>query len=672
MSLLTASNLSKSFGPIDIFSGISLSIPPRARIAIVGPNGIGKTTLLRILLGLEEPSSGQVTQARNISISYLPQEAGLNGGHTLWEECLKPLEDLLQLETLLSQLEASMSDPEQAEAAIERYGKLQPEFELLGGYTYETRIRQTLSGLGFDENDFNRPITQLSGGQRTRAVLARLLLSNPDLLILDEPTNHLDISAVEWLENYMKQWQGATLIVSHDRYFLDQVVDHIWEMSSDRLEVYRGNYTAYVNQRQERWDLRQQYFENEKERLLKDLDYIKRNISGQNTQQAKGRLKRSSREIQAIEQLGIDGFHGKSWGEISLVTEISDHPMGVEELERRIRALRGPRHRPPHLHLNLKADLRSGDLVLRTRNLAIGYADEGKALFYSPDLLLKRGECAAVIGPNGAGKTTFLKTLLEKLPPLEGEVILGASLEIGYFAQAHEELRPERSLVEEIQSVAPEMYLAEVRNYLARFLFTGEDVFKKVEVLSGGERGRLALAKLSLSNANLLLLDEPTNHLDIPSQEILQEVLADFPGTILLVSHDRYLIDALATQIWEILTDQRTLQTFDGAYTKYREFLEKKRANQLAQALSRPDSTQRSHERTNTARERRWVARLKEIEDHIQELEAKLAGISRRLENPPADLEKVHQLGKQYMQLQEALNQSMQEWEDFHESEPNR
>lgn len=671
MSLLTATNLSKSFGVNDIFSGISLSIPQRARIAIVGPNGIGKTTLLRILLGLDEPSNGQVTTSRNLTTGYLPQEAGLSGSHTLWQECLKALGYLLDLESELTQLEKLMGDPEQAEAALERYGKLQQEFDLLGGYTYETRIRQTLSGLGFDESDFNRPITQLSGGQRTRAVLARLLLSNPDLLILDEPTNHLDIAAVEWLESYMRQWQGAALIVSHDRYFLDQVVDQIWEMSADRLEVYRGNYSAYVHQRQERWDLRQQLFESEKERLLKDLDYIKRNISGQNTQQAKGRLKRASRQIQVIEQLGIDALQGKNWGEISLQVEGSDHPMGVEELERRIRALRGPSNRPPHLHLKLKTDLRSGDLVLRTRDLAIGYADEGKALFHCPDLLLKRGECTAIIGPNGAGKTTFLKTLLEKLPPLEGEVILGTSLEIGYFAQAHEDLNPKRSLVEEIQSVAKDMYLAEVRNYLARFLFWGDDVFKKVAVLSGGERGRLALAKLSLTKANLLLLDEPTNHLDIPSQEVLQEVLAEFPGTILLVSHDRYLIDALASQIWEILADERALQVFEGAYTQYRQFLEKQRAEQLALAAEKQETNPRNRERSNTIyQERRRAARVKAIEDHIHELETQLAEISRKLEKPPSDLEKVHRLGRQYMQLQEELNRSMQEWEDLHESLP--
>ena len=479
MSLLSASNLAKSFGPTDIFSGISIEIPYGARIAIVGPNGIGKTTLLRILVGLDEPSAGQVSRARSMKLGYLPQEASLSGSHTLWDECLRALGDLLDQEAELVRLEHAMSDPDQVDEILERYGRLQQAFELAGGYTYETRIRQTLSGLGFDTNDYRRPITQLSGGQRTRAVLARLLLSNPDLLILDEPTNHLDIEAVEWLEGYLSQWEGATLIVSHDRYFLDKVVDHIWEMRTGSIETYRGNYSAYVQDRQRRWELQKQLYESEKERLEKDLDYVKRNIAGQRTQQAKGKLRRLSREVEAIESLGFQAVQSKNWAEISSLADISDHSMSVDEVDRRIRSLRGPRNRPPQLNLHLKASTRSGDLVLRTRNLAIGYPDEGRPLFTSPDLLLKRGECAAVIGPNGAGKTTFLKTLLEQMPPLSGEVVLGASLNIGYFAQAHEDLNPAFTLVEEIDSVAPDMLLADIRDYLARFLFTGDEVFKK-------------------------------------------------------------------------------------------------------------------------------------------------------------------------------------------------
>jgi ATP-binding cassette subfamily F protein 3 len=667
MSLISATNLAKSYDPVDIFSGITLGIPRGARIAIVGPNGIGKTTLLRILVGEEEPSAGRVHRARGLRLGYLPQEAGLTGPHTLWEECLRALEDLRQMEAELAGLEAAMGDPQRAEEALARYGPLQLEYERRGGYTYETRIRQTLTGLGFDPSDYKRPLTQLSGGQRTRTLLARLLLAGPDLLILDEPTNHLDIAAVEWLESYLSQWEGAALIVSHDRYFLDKVTDHIWEMGRSGLEVYRGNYSAYLQQRQERWEQRQQVYTAEKERLEKELDYIKRNISGQNVLQAKGRLRRVSRYLDAIEKGGLQAIQGKKWAEISDELGVTSQMMSVEEVERRIHGLREPSARPPGLRLNLKTRLRSGDLVLRTYNLEIGYVDEGRPLFRAPDLVLRRGECAALIGPNGAGKTTFLKTLLQRTQPLSGEVALGASLDIAYFAQAHEDLHPERTLVEEIDAVAPHMLLAEIRHYLARFLFTGEDVFKKVEVLSGGERGRLALAKLTLSNANLLLLDEPTNHLDIPSQETLQEVLAEYQGTILLVSHDRYLIDALATQIWEIEPDQAAMRWFEGTYSQYRQQREAEKAA-AAEARSREpahDQKPRPAALSPDARKRR--ARLKQVEELIGGLEEQLNSLSHKLENPPADPAKVQKLGQEYVRIQAELDQLLQEWEGLHE-----
>lgn len=662
MSLITASDLAKSFGPVDIFSGISLSIPKDARIAIVGPNGVGKTTLLRVLFGVDEPTSGNIARSRNLILGYLPQEAVLDSSHTLWDECLSALADIRALEAELRELEHQMSDPHQAEDALARYGKLQVTFESLGGYTYETRIRQILTGLGFEPADYQRPIPQLSGGQRTRAVLARLLLSGPDLLILDEPTNHLDIHAVEWLEGYLSQWEGAVLIVSHDRYFLDRVVDHIWEMRKDGLETYHGNYSAYIQQRQERWDLLQKIYLSEKERLIKELDYVKRNIAGQNTTQAKGKLRRLSREVEAIQSLGFAALQNKSWAEISILADISEHSMGVEEVERRIHSLRPPQKRPPHLHLNLKSNLRSGDLVLRTRNLAIGYPDEGRPLFTAPDLLLKRGECAAIIGPNGAGKTTFLKTLLDQMPPLSGEVILGASLKIGYFAQAHEGLNPDSTLVEEIEGVAHHMLLGEIRDYLARFMFSGEDVFKKVGVLSGGERGRLALAKLSLAHANLLLLDEPTNHLDIPAQEVLQEVLDEFQGTILLVSHDRYLIDVLGSQIWEIEPDQAELKVFAGTYSEYRAMQLVEKESSAIQQTAASRQNRLSQPRTSNE-ERRLKNRLKELEEVIHQLEVDLKFLSQRLEKPPAEPTKVQELGENYVRLQAELETYLAEWE---------
>ncbi len=669
MSLITATNLAKSYGPDDIFSGVSFAIPKGARAAIVGPNGIGKTTLLRILGGDETPSDGTVFRAKLLKMGYLPQEAANDAAFeadtSLWNTCLTALDTLRQMEAELARLESLMSDPLEAETALAKYGPLQAEFERRGGYTYINRIQQVLTGLGFSRNEFDFPLRYLSGGQRTRALLARLLLSDPDLLILDEPTNHLDIAAVEWLEDYLTHWDGAALIVSHDRYFLDRVATVIFEMSRSGFETYHGNYSAYVQDRQRRWELRQQIFETEKERLEKEIGYIRKNISGQNVLQAKGKLRRLTRYLQAVEQIGLENVVGRQWGEISEEVSTSTSPFSVEEAERRVRSLRPPANRPPGLSLHLHATYRSGDIVLRTQALRVGFPET--PLFFAGDIELRRLETAALIGPNGAGKTTFLKTILGQKPPLKGDVSLGASLKIGYFAQAHEDLHPERTLMEEIDSVAPQMLAAEVRKYLARFLFTGDDVFKKVSVLSGGEGSRLALAKLALAGANLLLLDEPTNHLDIPSQEILQEVLDNFQGTILLVSHDRYLIDALATQIWEIDEDQGELRVFKGTYSEYREWLlaEKERAKAEEAAQPRKSDLPRKEPSRITPEEKRRRNRIKSIEDQIGELEGQLATLSRLLENPPADPAKVQKLGRDYVRTQAELEAKMKEWEEL-------
>ncbi|GAB4398737.1 MAG: ABC-F family ATP-binding cassette domain-containing protein [Anaerolineales bacterium] len=667
MSIITATNLSRNFGATDIFQNISFQLPPNARVAIVGPNGIGKTTLLRILIGQDQPSSGTLHIARGARLGYLAQEAVLNQTHTLWEECLSALQNLLSLEAEIAALEHQIST-HHTEDLLERYGRLQIQFEQQGGYTYPARIKHILTGLGFDESDYAMPLPQLSGGQRTRAVLARLLLSSPDLLILDEPTNHLDIHAVEWLEGYLSQWQGAALIVSHDRYFLDRVCNQIWELTPNGLETYRGNYSAYVQQRQERWQRREETFQSEKEKLLKEIEYIKKNISGQNTLQAKGKLKRLTRIVQAIEQAGLEAVLNSNWSELAVTTTTS--PFSVEEAERRVRALHLASHRPPQIHLHLHARQRSGNIILRTRSLLIGYP--GNPLFTVPDLELRRQECAALIGPNGAGKTTFLKTILGKLPPLQGETTLGASLQIGYFAQAHEDLHPQNSLMQEIERVAPHFLPGQTRDHLGKFHFSGDEVFKTVNVLSGGERGRLALAKLALSGANLLLLDEPTNHLDIPSQEILQTVLDEFQGTILLVSHDRYLIDALASQIWEIQADERTLEVFPGTYSEYRthkESLAQKAELAGADGESRTrkeDYAQKARERNRIqAEERRRTAQIERLEAEIHALEQQLSHVSAQLANPPTDPTIVEKLGNDYLHLQAQLAPRYTQWEQL-------
>jgi ATP-binding cassette subfamily F protein 3 len=667
MSLITISNLSKSFGPMDLFKGISFSVAKGARLAIVGPNGIGKTTLLRILVGLDEASGGTVARAKSLRTGYLPQEAGFDMQGTVWDACMAVFSDLQARQQELHELEGEMSDPARSAEVLERYGKLQQEFERRGGYTYATRIKQVLTGLGFAAEDYHLPLEHLSGGQRTRAYLAHLLLSEPDLLLLDEPTNHLDIAAVEWLEGYLSQWQGAALIVSHDRYFLDKVSTGMLEMTTAGLEHYPGNYSAYLRERQIRADHRQEVFEAEKEKLLKDVEYIKKNISGQNTSQAKGKLRRLSRIVQAIEQIGFQAVLNQKWAETSGSVTIATSPFGVEEAEKRVRSLRSPVRTLPRLHLKLRAANRSGELVLRSENLAIGFP--GRALFSAPDILLRRGECAALIGPNGAGKTTFLKTILEQVKPLKGRVKLGSALQIGYFAQAHEGLHPANTLLQEIDAVMPGWLPGQIRDYLGKFLFSGDDVYKTVNMLSGGERGRLALAKLALQDTNLLLLDEPTNHLDIPSQEILQAVLDDYPGTILLVTHDRYLIDALGTQIWEIEPDGTRLSLFEGSYS-----LRKAERERLAALKTEPadpspgkqPGVQKSRKGENAEAlkvQRRRVAKIQELENRIKEYEQELAQLGLRLETPPPDSARVAQLGRDYARVQYDMDLLIAEWE---------
>ncbi len=569
MAIISISNLGQSFGAFDVFKGVSGSVPNDGKVGLVGPNGIGKTSLLLVLAGLSQPTSGSVHFARGARMGYLPQEASqafAGNDHTVHDELLTVFADLRVDEQRLRQMEQDMANGRLSDDLLAEYSKLQEQFELAGGYDYELRIKQVLTGLGFAEDQWAMPIPHLSGGQKTRVLLARLLLEKPDLLILDEPTNHLDVDAVEWLEGMLKVWDGAILVVSHDRYFLDRVVNRIWEMSREGIESYRGNYTAYVQQRQERWEKQMQAYTDFREHVDKEMDYIKRNIAGQRTQLAQGKLSRLAREVAAVSIGGLSALatiHSKGWLQLTHELDITGVAQTVGELQAQINELHPPR-RPSFLRLQLHATQRSGDLVLRSKELEIGYP--GTSLFKAEDIELRRLECAALIGPNGTGKSTFLKTILEELEPLDGEIMLGASLSLGYFAQAHDGLNPQNSVLDEILAFK-NMPISEARSYLGRFMFQQDDVYKKVSMLSGGERGRLALALLTLHKANFLLLDEPTNHLDIPAQETLQEALEAFAGTILMVSHDRYLVDRLATQIWEVRNGR--LRVYKGDYQEY-------------------------------------------------------------------------------------------------------
>ncbi len=630
MSILTAHNLSKSFGPDEIFAGVSVEIPHRARIALVGPNGAGKTTLLNILAGLDLPSEGAVATARGLRIGYLTQRPESASSLTLWEEQLLAFEGLRADEARLAHLGEQLADTSLPAAEHDRvlaeYGDLQERFEEAGGYTYEHRIRTVLHGLGFTPDDYSRPIGLLSGGQKTRALLARLLLEAPGLLALDEPTNHLDIQSVEWLEGYLKDFPGSVLVVSHDRYFMDAVATTIWELDFGALESYRGNYSAYARQREERHTRLLKEFEAQQAFIAREEDYIRRNMAGQNTRQAQGRLKR------------------------------------LERLKRDDLVLR-PRRRKT-MGLRMAETVRSGDLVLRTRGLTVGYDDY--PLFSAPDLTLRRGEVAALIGPNGAGKSTFVKTIIEQIPPLAGQVVVGASVKIGYFAQAHERLDPSQTLLDAVTSARP-MPISQARSYLGGYLFEEDDVFRPISTLSGGERGRIALALLALSGANFLILDEPTNHLDIASQEALQNVLTDFPGTILVVSHDRYLIDALATQIWAISPGR--LELFEGAYHEFLAAREKARLESAARAAAANGAKSAAQ---RPAAEKKHGLNARELQQRITEAEAAIAALETQLGGLTADLEaasahgdagRVRTLGEAYAQAETDLAAAMAEWE---------
>jgi len=631
MSVVIAERISKSYDPYDIFWDVSCSVARGDRIALVGRNGTGKTSLLRILAGLDQPTTGHVHRARGTRIGFLAQEVSLEGDQTLWQAMMGAFESLRAMEARLHQMETDMADPAQAEDVLLAYAPLRDQFEALGGYTYEERAQQVLIGLGFPRPDHHIPIDYLSGGQKTRAMLARLLLESPDLLLLDEPTNHLDLQAIEWLEGYLNNWEGTVVLVAHDRYFMDRVVHKVWDLAFGGLDTYSGNYTHYVQQRAERYERQLKEYRAQQEFISRQEDYIRRYMAGQLTRQAQGRLKR-------LERFKED--------------EAIDRPRQEQTIKLRF-------HTP----------LRSGEKVLWTQDLQVGY-DRDNPLFDCPDLDLRRGECVALLGPNGSGKTTFLKTALGRLEPLSGYVRLGASLKIGYFAQVHSDLDPEKSVLDTILDVQ-NLPLGEARNYLARFLFTGDDVFKLLGDLSGGERSRVALAKLVLLRANLLLLDEPTNHLDIASQEVLEAVLDEFPGTILLVTHDRYLVDSLASQLWILEPDEKRLAVFKGTWADYVAARDREAADQPErEARDRSFEAQRQAKRDEqrARRERDLVdQRVAEAEADIHRLEQELKVLEAEIAAASAAQEahRLHELGTAYAERQAELQGRLDLWAEL-------
>jgi ATP-binding cassette subfamily F protein 3 len=563
-------------------------------------------------------------RAKELRVGYLPQQADFSGVGTLWEAMLTVFADLRAQAAELRRLEAAMADPAARERSLERYGRTLEAFELAGGYTYEARIKQVLSGLGFSSGDLKRPLDQLSGGQGTRGMLARLLLEEPDLLLLDEPTNHLDLAGIEWLEGYLRSWKGAIVVVAHDRAFLDAVVEETWDLAWGKLERYRGNYSAYLRQRAERLARQQADYEQQQQFIGETEDFIHRHIAGQRTREAQGRQKRLDR-LTRVEQ---------------------------------------PREYRP-LSFSLGDVARSGDLVLGLADLTVGYRSDAP-LVRVDGMELRRGQRVALVGPNGSGKTSLLRTVLGDIPPLTGEVRLGASVNVGYFVQGHTNLDSELTVLETLVD-AGELLISEARDLAANYRFCGDDVFKRIGDLSGGEQARVALAILALQGANVLLMDEPTNHLDIPSQEVLQDVLARFPGTLLIVTHDRYLIRGLAAQVWAV--EDGHLWQFPEGYDAYRDWLQLRRqAERDLRKDGREAQSQQEQEReAQRAAEREEARRRRrqdELEINIHQLEARLGRLGTELAAASEDqaVDRVCELGAEYAQVEAELNKLVEAW----------
>ncbi len=631
MSLVSATDLAKSYGAQDVFGGLSFAVPHEAKIALVGPNGSGKTTLLRLIASLETPTRGTIHRARKAEVAYLPQQADsfFDAGCSLWESVLEVFAPLLEQAAELERLETAMAVPAASDEALEAYGRTLDAFERAGGYAYEHRIEEVLVGLGFSEDDFQRPMGHLSGGQKTRALLARLLLQEPDLLLLDEPTNLLDLMGVEWLETYLASWKGAVLVVAHDRAFLEATVDQVWDLAWGRLEQYRGGYSQYVEQKAERKARQRQLYERQQEAIARTEEFIRRNIAGQRSNEAKGRQK----QLERLERI--------------------ERPRDYESIS-----------------LSLGEVSRSGDLVFGLYDLTVGY-DSSEPLVRVDELELRRGECIALLGPNGCGKTTLLRTILGQVPPLAGRVRVGASVEPGYFAQGHVNLDPEKTVLDAVVE-AGGLRISEARHFLGRYRFSGDEVFKLVGALSGGEQARVALALLVLEGANVLVLDEPTNHLDIPTQEVLEEVVMAFEGTVLMVSHDRYLIRRLSTSVWGM--EDGELERF-VSYQAYREWAEGRRRIRACRVTGertdedealkrrRERERRRAAERDRERRERRQA----ELERRIQTLEVRQDDLAACLAaaSEAQDIARVRELGAEYSTVERELNASLAEWAEL-------
>ena len=632
MIILQANKIERSFAGEVLFDNISLQVDERDRIALVGKNGAGKSTLLKILVGEEEPTSGEINKKRDLSLSYLAQDSRFESSNTIYDEMLHVFDDLRKTEKTLRQMELEMGEKTGAdlEKLMQDYDRLSEEFRQAGGFTYEADIRAILNGFKFDESMWQMKIEELSGGQNTRLALAKMLLEKPNLLVLDEPTNHLDIETIAWLENYLVNYSGALLIVSHDRYFLDKVATITLDLTKHSLDRYVGNYSSFVEQKEQKLLTEAKNYEKQQKEIAALEDFVNRNlVRASTTKRAQSRRKQ------------------------------------LEKMER----LDKPEAGTKSAHMTFHSDKASGNVVLTVEEAAVGYDDQ--ILSEPINLDIRKMNAVAIVGPNGIGKSTLIKSIVGQIPFIKGEARFGANVEVGYYDQTQSKLTPHNSVLNELWNdfkLTPEV---EIRNRLGAFLFSGDDVKKTVGMLSGGERARLLLAKLSMENNNFLILDEPTNHLDIDSKEVLENALIDFDGTLLFVSHDRYFINRVATQVLELSDEGSTLYLGDYDY-----YLEKKaelEALAAAQAEAVPVSSSEEvasndyHlQKQNQKELRKITRRIEQLEAEMEELDKKIQDITETMHstNDAADLVQLQSELDQLTVQQEAV---MEEWAELSE-----
>ena len=631
MIILQANKIERSFAGEVLFDNINLQVDERDRIALVGKNGAGKSTLLKILVGEEEPTSGEINKKKDISLSYLAQDSRFESENTIYDEMLHVFDDLRRNENQLRQMELEMGEKfgEDLEKLMSDYDRLSENFRQAGGFTYEADIRAILNGFKFDESMWHMKIAELSGGQNTRLALAKMLLERPNLLVLDEPTNHLDIETIAWLENYLVNYSGALIIVSHDRYFLDKVATITLDLTKHSLDRYVGNYSRFVELKEQKLATEAKNYEKQQKEIAALEDFVNRNlVRASTTKRAQSRRKQ------------------------------------LEKMDR----LDKPEAGKKAANMTFQSEKTSGNIVLTVENAAIGY--DGEILSEPINLDLRKMNAVAIVGPNGIGKSTFIKSIVDQISFIKGEKRFGANVEVGYYDQTQSKLTPSNTVLDELWNdfkLTPEV---EIRNRLGAFLFSGDDVKKSVGMLSGGEKARLLLAKLSMENNNFLILDEPTNHLDIDSKEVLENALIDFDGTLLFVSHDRYFINRVATHVLELSEKGSTLYLGDYDY-----YVEKKAEVEMTQAEEASTNNQAKEvstvndyqaQKESQKEVRKLMRQIESLEAEIEELESQSQTISEQMLETN-DAEKLMELQAELDKISHRQEEAMLEWEELSE-----